>query len=127
MALQVTTFTAAVLGLLLFVLSYAVVKVRQRASIAMGDGGNPALVEKMRAQANLTEYAPMLLILMGLIEYQTGYSVILGVIGVALITGRIAHAIGMAKPAPNAYRVAGTATTWILLVVLSGWALLLSV
>jgi hypothetical protein len=126
MAMQVTTFTAAVLGLLLLVLSYRVSKVRMSARISMGDGDNPLLVERMRAQANLAEYAPMLLILMGLVEYGTGYSVALGVIGVVTIVARLAHAIGMGKPAPNNYRVAGTAGTWIVLLVLSGWALLVS-
>ncbi len=124
--LEVTTFTAAVCGLIYLVLSYRVSQVRMSEKIAMGDGGNADLITRMRTQANFGEYVPIILILMALIEYETGYSVLLGIISAALIIGRLLHAFGMGRPAPNPFRIAGTAGTWLILLVASVWALILA-
>lgn len=35
----------------------------------------------------------------------------------------VAHVIGMPRPAPNVFRVTGTALTWGCIVVVSGWVL----
>ena len=124
--LEVTTFTAALCGLIYLVLSYRVSQTRMAEKIAMGDGGNADLITRMRTQANFGEYVPIILILMGLIEYQTGYSVFLGIVSALVILGRVVHAVGMGRPAPNPFRISGTATTWIVLLVLSVWALILA-
>ena len=124
--LEVTTFTAALCGLIYLVLSYRVSQTRMSEKIAMGDGGNADLIARMRTQANFGEYVPIILLLMALIEYATGYSVLLGIVSAALILGRLAHAFGMGRPAPNAFRVAGTAGTWLILLVLSIWGLILA-
>lgn len=124
--LEVTTFTAAVCGLIYLVLSYRVSQVRMSEKIAMGDGGNADLIARMRTQANFGEYVPIILILMGLIEYATGYSVLLGIVSAVLIVGRLLHAVGMGRPAPNPFRVSGTAGTWLILLVTSVWALILA-
>lgn len=124
--LEVTTFTAALSGLIYLVLSYRVSQVRMSEKIAIGDGGNAGLITRMRTQANFGEYVPIILILMALIEYQTGYSVLLGIVSAAIILGRIAHAIGMERPSPNPFRISGAAGTWIVLLVLSIWALILA-
>jgi uncharacterized protein len=124
--LEVTTFTAAVCGLIYLVLSYRVSQSRMANKIAMGDGGNPDLVTRMRTQANFGEYVPIILILMALIEFEAGYSVLLGIISAVLILSRVLHALGMSRPAPNPFRIAGTAGTWIALLVLSVWGLILA-
>ena len=124
--LEVTTFTAALCGLIYLVLSYRVSQTRMSEKIAMGDGGNADLVARMRTQANFGEYVPIILILMALIEYETGYSVLLGIVSAVLILGRLLHAVGMGRPAPNPFRISGTAGTWIVLLVLSLWALILA-
>ncbi len=126
-ALEVTTFTAAVCGLIYLVLSYRVSQTRMSSRIAMGDAGNPDLITRMRTQANFGEYVPIILILMGLIESEVGYSVLLGIISGVLILSRIAHAIGMSRPSPNPFRVGGTAGTWLSLLMLSVWGLILAV
>lgn len=127
MTLAVTTYTAAVMGLLLLALSYRVSQSRLAAKVNIGDGGNAELFSRIRAQANLAEYVPTILLLMALVEYATGYSILLGVCALVTILARVAHAIGMGRPAPNPYRVAGTAGTWIVLLVLSVWALIVAV
>lgn len=127
MKLEVTTFTAAILGLLLLILSYRVSQIRRAAHIGLGDGGNPDLLTRIRTQANFTEYVPTVLILMGLIEYQTGYHVMLGVSSALIILARASHAVGMGRPSPNGFRIFGTAGTWLALLILSAWALLVGI
>jgi uncharacterized protein len=124
--LEVTTFTAAICGLIYLVLSYRVSQTRMSEKIAMGDGGNLDLIARMRTQANFGEYVPIILILMALIEFETGYSVLLGITSAVLILARVLHALGMARPSPNPFRVSGTAGTWITLLVLSFWGLILA-
>lgn len=127
MKLEVTTFTTAILGLLLLVLSYRVSQIRRAVHIGLGDGGNAELLVRIRSQANFTEYVPVILILMALIENQIGYHVMLGVTSALVIIARTSHAVGMGKPSPNAFRIFGTAATWLVLLILGAWALILAI
>lgn len=127
MELRVTTFTAAICGLIYLWLSYRVVRRRVAAKVSLGDGGNAGLSMRIRTHANFAEYVPILLILMGLVERAIGYSVLLGILAVVLILARLAHAVGMGRPAPNMFRVGGTAGTWMVLLVLSFWALIVAI
>ena len=122
----ITLTTAGLCGIVLFVLSYRVIAVRGSAKVSLGDGGDPLLLSRIRAHANFAEYVPIILVLMGLIETNTGPGPLLGVIGVALVICRIAHAMGMGRPAPNPGRMVGTGGTFLILLALSIWALVLS-
>lgn len=127
----ITITTAGLCGLLLLILSVRVSMVRGKAKVSLGDGGDPLLLSRIRAQANFVEYVPLILVLMGLIETSLYVvdprpSTTLGVIGIALVLCRILHAWGMGLPAPNPGRVVGTAGTFIILVVTSVWALIIS-
>lgn len=124
--LEVTTFTAAICGLIYLVLSYRVSQTRMSEKIALGDAGNLDLIARMRTQANFGEYVPIILILMALIEFETGYSVLLGITSALLIIARVLHALGMARPSPNPFRISGTAGTWLTLLILSVWGLILA-
>ncbi|MBV8972514.1 MAG: MAPEG family protein [Sphingomonadaceae bacterium] len=121
-----TTITAGFCGLLYFILSLRVIALRQAHGVSLGDGGNTALLARIRAHANFAEYVPIILILMGLIETRTGTTEVLTASGVLLFLIRIAHAVGMALPAPNPWRMAGTGGTWVILSGLSAWALVLA-
>lgn len=122
----VTITTAGLCGLILFVLSLRVVMVRGSAKVSLGDGGDSILLGRIRAHANFSEYVPIILILMGLIESHTGAGVGIGVVGITLVLCRIAHAFGMGRPAPNPGRLVGALGTFILLAVTSVWALVIS-
>ncbi|GAA3256566.1 hypothetical protein GCM10020258_16180 [Sphingomonas yabuuchiae] len=74
---------------------------RFRGKVMIGDGGDSRLVAGMRAQANFVEYAPFVLILMGLIELGGGSAFWLWIAGGAFILARIGHGWGMMRPAPN--------------------------
>ncbi len=125
MHLAATLTTAGLLGLIYFVLSYRVIQVRVTSKISLGDGSNDTLLGRIRAHANFAEYVPMILILMAIIELWVARGPWLWSIGTALVAARIAHAIGMAMPAPNAFRIFGTMTTFIVLTGTSVWALIL--
>jgi len=122
----VTLTTAGLCGLILMALSVRVIQVRGSAKVSLGDGGDPLLLSRIRAHANFAEYVPIILILMGLIESFDANRTLLGVLGVGLVLARIVQAIGMGMPAPNVARVAGTAMTFIILIVTSIWALVIS-
>ena len=129
--LIITITTAGLCGLLLLVLSVRVSMVRGKSKVSLGDGGDLLLLSRIRAQANFVEYVPFILVLMGLIETSLYVvdprpSMTLGIVGIALVLCRVAHAIGMGQPAPNPGRMVGTAGTFIILIVTSVWALIIS-
>lgn len=123
MHLAATLTTAGLLGLIYFVLSYRVIRVRVASKISLGDGSNDNLLARIRAHANFAEYAPMILVLMALIELWVARGPWLWAIGAMLVIARLCHAIGMAMPAPNPFRIIGTMATFILLIGTSIWAL----
>ncbi len=125
--MMITLVTAGFCGLLYFILTLRVGQLRQAHKVAIGDGGNDALLGRIRAHANFAEYVPIILVLMGAIEAGIGRgNELLASTGILLFLLRIAHAIGMTRPAPNPFRLAGAAGTWIILVGLSVWAIVLA-
>ncbi len=122
----VTITTAGICGLIFFALSLRVSSARGKHKVSLGDGGNVELLQRIRAHANFAEFVPMVLILMGLVESSGGNRLLLGIVGVTLILCRIAHAWGMDAPAPNPGRVVGTSGTFLILVMTSVWALIIS-
>lgn len=117
--MNVTIATAAVTTLLFVGLSLWVVDGRRRGAVSIGDGGDPVLLARMRAQANLAEYAPLMLILLLLAEQAGGGGLFLGSMAVLFVLARIAHPAGMVRPAPNALRAFGMLGTWIPLIALA--------
>ena len=126
MPMHITLLTAGVLGLIFMVLSLRVTQVRLSSKVSLGDGGDQSLLSRIRAHANFAEYVPMLLILLGLVEYITATTVVLQGLAAVIVVARLSHAVGMARPAPNPLRVLGTMGTWIALVALSAWAVWLA-
>jgi uncharacterized protein len=122
----ITLIIAAALGVLALWLGIRVTRLRMGAGIATGDGGNPLLEARCRAHANLTEYAPLALILMLVVELRSGPSPWLWVIGAALVIGRVVHPFGMERRMPNPYRMVGMALTWGAIAALVAWAVLIA-
>ncbi|UAJ08777.1 MAPEG family protein [Glacieibacterium megasporae] len=125
--MMITLVTAGFCGLLYFVLTLRVGQLRQSEKVMLGDGGNDVLLGRIRAHANFAEFVPIILILMGAIEASIGAgNELLASTGILLFLLRISHAFGMARPAPNPFRLAGAVGTWIVLVGLSIWAIVLA-
>jgi uncharacterized membrane protein YecN with MAPEG domain len=123
MILPITLTVAAALTILNVGLALHVVRRRFGGRIMNGTGGDALMEARTRAQANLVEYAPFFLILLGLVELAGASTFWLWIAGVVFVLARITHAFGMMRPAPNPFRAAGALLTWALLLLLSGWAL----
>ena len=123
--LPITLTMAAASALLALWLAVRVGRVRVAKQVMMGDGGDPVLVARMRAQANFVEYTPFVLILLALTESARGPHAWLWVVGIAYVGARILHAFGMDRPAPNPLRMIGTAVTMLTLLGLAGYALVI--
>lgn len=123
MLLPVTLTIAGATALVLLWLSARVSARRLKGKVSNGDGGDPHLQAAIRAQGNLTEYAPMVLILLGLLEAAGRHQGLLWAAGAVFVLGRLCHPLGMDRPAPNALRAGGILSTWAVLLVLAGWSL----
>ena len=93
--LPVTLVTAGGLALINFWLSMRVGAVRRSAKISIGDAGHEPLIRRMRAQANFVEFAPFVLALIGLVEFNVGSTAWLSVVAAAFLAARVLHALGM--------------------------------
>ncbi|MCP3730389.1 MAPEG family protein [Sphingomonas sp. MG17] len=119
--LPVALATAAACALINFWLAIRVGKVRMSEKISIGDGGNERLTARMRAQLNFAEYAPFVLILIGLIELAVGTQWWLWATAGLFVVARILHPFGMDgvwKPG----RSIGIALTFLILIGLAGVA-----
>jgi len=122
--LPITLTIAAAAALINLWLGFRVSRVRTSAGVLTGDGGDPLLRARMRAHANYAEYTPFFLILLGLIELARGTHLWLWGVAILYVIGRILHAFGMdSLNKPGRTRVIGILVTWIVLIVLAGYAL----
>ncbi|MFO7763963.1 MAG: MAPEG family protein [Wenzhouxiangellaceae bacterium] len=119
---SVVLFYTALHALLLIALSWNVVRLRQRHQVGIGTGSVDALERAARVQANFCEYVPLALLLLALIEFGTRVPIwALHLLGLALLVGRIAHAVGLGRSAgASRARVLGTVLTWAVLLFAAG-------
>lgn len=116
--MSVTPLYAGLLALLFVLLSVRVIGARRAAKVAIGDGGDKALLRRMRVQANCAEYVPVALLLLALAELQRLPGPLLHGLGLMLLTGRLIHAVGVSQEhEPFALRVGGMAMTLTVIVV----------
>lgn len=87
----ITLFYAALLGLWLIVLSARVITYRRGNLVEIGSGKGRTLEFRIRAQGNLTEYAPFALLLMALLEWHGLQHWFLHGFGLTLLSGRLLH------------------------------------
>lgn len=126
MILPITLTVAAAIALVNLWLALRIVRLRFRDKLLTGHGESAAMEARMRAQANLVEYAPFVLILMALIELGGGSPTGLWAIGAVFVAARIAHPFGMDRTDSNPWRAGGALATWAVLAALAGWALVLA-
>jgi uncharacterized membrane protein YecN with MAPEG domain len=93
--LPVTLLYAGLLGLLMMVLVLRISLIRRGRKIAFGDGGDVELASRIRVFGNFTEYVPMLLILMGLLELDGAPVLFLHGLGILFVAARVLHALGL--------------------------------
>jgi uncharacterized protein len=127
MTLPITAAVTAACAILLLIMAIQTVRQRLRLKQAFGDGGDAALIAASRSHGNLAEHAPIVILLLGLLESAQANHTGLTTIAVLFVFGRVAHIIGLHTPsvpgkAPIPRQI-GVITTWLSLAVLSGWTI----
>ena len=124
----ITLLYAGILGIMSIVLSSFPGIMRGKLGVSIGDGGDPELLLRIRRHGNFTEFVPLALILMGLLEMNGVGSTTAHVFGIVLVLARIAHAVGLKADTPaTPLRGIGAGATALLTVVMSVWAIVLFV
>ncbi|UTW58448.1 MAPEG family protein [Kordiimonas sp. SCSIO 12603] len=112
--MPITLISASLIGLLLIYLSWGVVKERQRTKVSIGDGGDDRLHHAIRAHSNLIEYAPIALILFGLLESNGANHWLMIALSTFFVVGRYMHGVTFGKfEGRNPFRFYGTLFTWL--------------
>lgn len=88
---MISPFYASLLALWIVWLSLRVIKLRRKKRIPLGDGGDQELLAAIRTQGNATEYLPIAIILLILLELYGGYFILIHLAGLTLIAGRLLH------------------------------------
>ena len=119
----ITLLTAAAAVAVNIWLGARVIRSRRDNGVKIGDGGNEAVLRRMRAQSNFIENTTLFLFLLGALELSDANRLALAVIAAAFMLARIAHGIGMDAPHLFRWRVAGMMTTVAAMAALSLWAI----
>ena len=126
MILPITLTIAAAAALLHVWLSVRVSQLRLRHKVLIGDEGNRSVGARMRAHGNYAENMPLFLILLALIEHGIGSELWLWIVALAFIVARLLHAFGMDRGTANWMRLVGILVSWLLLLGLAAYAIMLS-
>ena len=115
-----TALYAAILALVFVALSARVIVRRRAARVSIGMGGDAGLERRARVHANFAEYVPLALVLLLLAELSRSPAWLLHLAGIALVLGRVAHAVGLSRrPEDFRLRVAGMVATLTTILVLA--------
>lgn len=114
---MITGFYAGLLGLWLVFLILSVVALRRKYRVGLGDGGEKELSRAIRVHGNFTETVPLVLILMGAMEYAAALPPAgLHVYGAALVLSRVLHWHGISRSSTVSFgRTVGTVIVTLLL------------
>jgi uncharacterized membrane protein YecN with MAPEG domain len=127
MYLPISLASAAAAAAINVWLSLRIGMVRNAKKISVGDGGDEGLIRRMRAQANFIENAPIVLILIVVIEAARPGSYALAGVAGAFALARIAHGLGMDGGPLRFGRMIGTLVTMLTLLGLAIWAAILAI
>lgn len=124
MSVPITALYAGLIAIYAIFLSFQAGSLRGKTGISVFHGDNMELGEKMRRHQNLTEYVPIVLILMGVLELNGASAMLLHISGIVMIVVRVAHAQGLHHDnIGHPLRAVGAGGTALLTVVLSGIAI----
>ncbi len=97
MPFEVTPLYALPVAAIYLILWFRVTALRAGTGTSIGDGGNTALLHRVRQHGNCAEWSCFILILMILAEGMGAPALYLHISGALLLIGRIAHPFGL-KP-----------------------------
>ncbi len=125
--LPITALFTGILGIIFFGLSLRTILGRGKNKVNLGTGDSDDMLRRVRTHANFAEYIPLILIIMGLLEYHGVSNVLLYAYGVVIVLGRGLHFYGLYSPqTPGWARIYGMQCTLWPLVLGSGYLLYLS-
>ena len=101
---------AGLLGLLAVALTINVGRMRHRTKIFLGDGGDRDLTLAIRAQGNLLELTPFVLILLWMLHGPMGHR-LPDILAIILVVARFLHAGGLLGFVPYGRPAGAIATT----------------
>ena len=119
--MTITIITASLLALWLVTLSLRVIRLRRALGRNIPDAAQEqALKRAIRGQGNLTEYAPIFLLLLFLAEYHAQAQWFLALVAVLFLAGRLAHGVAFSFMKSNMLlRVGGMVLTLTSLILLA--------
>ena len=124
--LPITLITASILGIMFIWLSARTILARFKHNALIGDMGNTEMTFAMRTHGNFTEYAPIFLILLGLLEFSAANSTALIALAAIFIVARLLHVPGMGQDANLKLRQAGIAGSFLAIAAASFYGLFIA-
>lgn len=123
---MITGFFAGILSLFYIYLSIRIIQIRNAQKISLGNGGFAPLDVAIRVHGNFSEYAPIGLILLALLEFNGMPDWVIIILGTILTLGRLTHFSAFYNPEKLSIprRVAGMMMTFAAL-SLSGLCLII--
>jgi uncharacterized membrane protein YecN with MAPEG domain len=105
--------------LLMLVLSALVTRQRQKHKIPFGDDGVPELAQAIRAFGNASEYVPVGLAGLIVLDLAGAAPLLVHIAGFLLLAGRVTHAFGLSNSGgASVPRAIGMTLTWAVYVFL---------
>ena len=128
MTLATTALYSCLIAILYIILETRVSITRGKTNISIHAGESVELGERIRQHGNLTEHAPIALILLGLVEMNNASPVWLHSIGGILLVARILHPFGVKADnlglMPRLIGAVGTTVSMVIAIVFLMWSYL---
>ena len=116
-ASMITAAYASLLTLLYVYLSIQIISIRRGKKISIGSGSDKQLERAMRVHANFSEYMPLSLLLILMLEIQSVNNLVIIFLGLLLLAGRCIHAYGVSQQEEDfRLRVYGMTLTFMTLI-----------
>ena len=112
--MPITGLYAGLLALVGLFLWQGMSGLRMQTRISTGDGGNLALLDRIRRHGNFAEHVPLALILLGILERDGARPLVLHAFGATLVVARILHPLGLRHDRiPHPLRAVGAGATFV--------------
>ena len=122
----ITALYAGLNGLVALWLAINVTRNRAKHDVDIGDGGNAEMHRVVRVHGNNSEYTPLALVLLAIIEIVGAPSLAIHVLGIGLLVARVWHAQGLySSPGRSMGRLVGQTVTWLVIFLASLYAIYL--
>ena len=117
--MTVTFITMGFIGLIMIATAVQTGRMRGKTKTNLGSGDDIFLLGAIRAHANLAEYAPLVILLIGAAEYMHSNAMLVMGMGITFVVARVCHAIGLINypDRTNVWRAIGALGTILTLLV----------